>query len=1007
MDQAAGTRVIIIGWKSADWDRITPLLDAGDLPNLARLVEEGVAGRLVTGGPLWGGMIFNSLATGKWPDKHGVVGDLDIAANGSIRSADSSSRRAKAFWEILSQDDRRCHVVNFPATGPAEEIDGVFATPELFRHVRKSSQRLPELPLDQISPAEAGEQLADRIVGLDEIDSETMATFVPGFRQLPRGDKRLTDIAIALAQTRSVHAVAARLADQDDWDVLSLALPLIDVLSRRFGQYQDPPAWVDPKDAAIFGHVVHAALRFCDRLLGRMIRAADDRTVILLHSVRSLLPNELRHPPSAGAASSPEAVYHGYGVFALWGAGIRQDELIHDVQHVDVCPTVLQLVGVAAGEDMDGRVLTDAFVDDAEPLEPIPSWEDIPPLRPEAGLPLDHWLEIGGLSTPWAESVARGVAGRSAWDLARSLLIAGRGPEGLSLLTRQYWTNPLLTGRSRLMAATLMSEGMPGEALEVMAPIAEAFPDAPTGQFMGGMVAMFNGDTYRALDLFEAAGQTNPPFPQLYYYLGQAYLMTDQPARAIDAYTKSISLAGSFMPAYVGLADAYFRAGDYGQSAAAAGKAVSLRFTLPLCHILLGRALAKAGEDGRAKEAFEQALQLNPNDSRARRALAALSDGDAVELDIPPDAGGEEQSPAGARPRHEASQEAVREARRSVARWQSDVTDAIGAADGRLDDYLAANAKTRGVSPPPPPLSDPTEGMEWVVRPALASDQPVIARMFPDAFTRGDDLSFYLIHPAGTDDVQGGVMMRPKQGGSRIVLTLAVRGPAGSEPDDTARWLMWRLLRAGVVRAAAGGARLVTLTIASTEDKAVLRGCLAQLGFALAYSETTHRMSTEALRDRYLPLAERYHDDEVARDDLRMVELTPALYAGVDGFLREFFPDGAGEPLDKFSSSLSRVILKGGDVIACYVGRQSDADPEVFDVSRLAVRSDVRSQWITAWLLGEGTKVVLSRGYPTVDFCTDEARYPGFIKIARRVGAVQTGVVDTMTLPLVAPWPGA
>ncbi len=1008
MDQAAKTRVILIAWKAAAWDRITPLLDAGELPNLARLVEGGVAGRLATPGPLWDGMIFNSLATGKWPAKHGVAGDRDIAADGSIGIVDSSSRRAKAFWEIASQNGRRCHVVNFPATGPAEAIEGVFVGPELFRHVRNSSQAAFNLPPDQIHPADISETLTDCMVGLDEIDSDTMAGFVQDFRKLPRGDQRLTDIAVALAQTRSVHAVAARLMDQDDWDVLSVSLPLMDVLSRRFGEFLDPPNWVDPKEAKLFGQVVYGAVRFCDRLLGRMIRAADDGTVIMLHSQRSLIPNELRPQPSGGPPPSPEAVYRGEGVFALWGKGVREDELIHDVRHLDICPTVLGLLGVAAGEDMDGRLLVEAFDDPPQPVEPVASWDEIPPLRTEGGRPLEHWLETAGFSEPWAQHGARQAAAQSAWDLARTLLISGRSDEALALLIRQYWTNPLLTGRSRLMAATLMVEGMPSEAVEVMAPIAEAFPNMPTGQFMGGMVAMFEGDTYRALDLFEAAGRTNPPFPQLYYYLGQAYLMTDQPARAIEAYRRSSELNEGFMPVHVGLADAYYRTGDYQQSADAAAKAVSLQFTHPLCHVLLGRALAKLGQDDRARASFEKALELNPDDSRARDALAAMADGDAVELDISPDVDQQQPDAAPAEvrvDRHAAAREAVLEARRGVARWQSDISEAITAADDKLDDYLTANALARGAAPPLAPLVCPADEMEWAIRPALSSDQPVIGRMFPDAYKATPDATIYLIHPAGTDDVQGGVMLRPEYGGRKIVLTVTVRNLTEEGGlNDISEWLMWRLLRAGVARAAIGGAKQVTLMITSRSGQAAIRGCLDRLGFDLTSAETVHRLSTVALRDRYLPLAERYYDEEIGSGDIRMVQLTSAVYGGVDQFFRRFFPDGPGHALNMFAASLSRVILKGDEVIGAYVGREADDNAEVFQVARLAMREDEQRQWLTAWLLGEGTKAIAAAGYPIIDFCTDESRYPVFIKIARRVGAEQIGTSDTMTLPLVAPW---
>jgi predicted AlkP superfamily phosphohydrolase/phosphomutase len=37
-------RVLIVGWDGADWEILDPLLAAGDLPNLAKLIARGQRG---------------------------------------------------------------------------------------------------------------------------------------------------------------------------------------------------------------------------------------------------------------------------------------------------------------------------------------------------------------------------------------------------------------------------------------------------------------------------------------------------------------------------------------------------------------------------------------------------------------------------------------------------------------------------------------------------------------------------------------------------------------------------------------------------------------------------------------------------------------------------------------------------------------------------------------------------------------------------------------------------
>ena len=43
---SAPRRVLLVGWDSADWKVITPLMDEGKMPHVQQLVEGGVMGNL-------------------------------------------------------------------------------------------------------------------------------------------------------------------------------------------------------------------------------------------------------------------------------------------------------------------------------------------------------------------------------------------------------------------------------------------------------------------------------------------------------------------------------------------------------------------------------------------------------------------------------------------------------------------------------------------------------------------------------------------------------------------------------------------------------------------------------------------------------------------------------------------------------------------------------------------------------------------------------------------------
>jgi arylsulfatase A-like enzyme len=74
----AKRRLLLLGWDAADWKVIQPLVDAGQMPNLARLLERGVMGNHASLQPMLSPMLWTSIATGKRPSKHGVHGFSEV-----------------------------------------------------------------------------------------------------------------------------------------------------------------------------------------------------------------------------------------------------------------------------------------------------------------------------------------------------------------------------------------------------------------------------------------------------------------------------------------------------------------------------------------------------------------------------------------------------------------------------------------------------------------------------------------------------------------------------------------------------------------------------------------------------------------------------------------------------------------------------------------------------------------------------------------------------------------
>src|SRR5262245_13441171 len=105
MTSRLAQKVLLVGWDAADWQVILPLVRAGQMPAVQRLLEQGVRGNLTTLAPILSPLLWTTIATGKRADKHGILGFVEPdPVAGGIRPVSSTSRKCKAIWNILTQE---------------------------------------------------------------------------------------------------------------------------------------------------------------------------------------------------------------------------------------------------------------------------------------------------------------------------------------------------------------------------------------------------------------------------------------------------------------------------------------------------------------------------------------------------------------------------------------------------------------------------------------------------------------------------------------------------------------------------------------------------------------------------------------------------------------------------------------------------------------------------------------------------------------------------------------
>jgi predicted AlkP superfamily phosphohydrolase/phosphomutase len=67
-------KVMVLSVNGAEWDIIKPLLVRGELPNLAKVIEHGVAGKLRTTAAPVCPKVYSSIFTSTPTMEHGITG---------------------------------------------------------------------------------------------------------------------------------------------------------------------------------------------------------------------------------------------------------------------------------------------------------------------------------------------------------------------------------------------------------------------------------------------------------------------------------------------------------------------------------------------------------------------------------------------------------------------------------------------------------------------------------------------------------------------------------------------------------------------------------------------------------------------------------------------------------------------------------------------------------------------------------------------------------------------
>lgn len=637
-----GRKLLLIGWDAADWKVIHPLLDGGAMPNLRRVIEGGVMADLATLQPVLSPMLWNSIATGQRAERHGILGFTEVdEATGTVRPVSSLSRRVKALWNILGQVGCRTHVFNWFASHPAEPVNGICVTDAFARHFPAPEAPFPLLP-GTVHPAEQAPAFEALRLRPEEVDSSILQLFVPRAAEVDQAqDRRLVQIAKAVAETICVHNAVTHVLEHEPWDFVAAYFPGIDHFSHGFMNFHPPRMdWVPERLFELYREVVAGAYRFHDLLLGRLLQLAGPGATLVLLSDHGFHSDHLRPRQLPRTPMGPTAQHRSHGILAMAGPGLKQDVRMDGCGLLGIAPTVLTLFGLPAGQDMPGRVFAEAF--ETPPVrERIPTWEAVSGPHPDGrhapgtaygleeqqghGL-IEQFVALGYLD-PVGNDRARAATQtrqEQSWTLIQAHIAAGEHAAAAELLLPLVSQRPERGDFVLALAECLARIQSVAAAETLIESLLADRPGWPAAQHLRGSVHLMRREFGLAVSRFEEAAQAGFDSPALQLQIGHAFYRMKQYLRARRAFDRAATLDPHEASAHLGLAGCALFEGRFAEAVDHALDAVARQHTLIPAHLTLGLALERLGRDEDARQTYRALLALQPGAGFARWRLGKL-----------------------------------------------------------------------------------------------------------------------------------------------------------------------------------------------------------------------------------------------------------------------------------------------------------------------------------------------------------------------------------------------
>jgi hypothetical protein len=365
--------LIVVGIDGATWDVIDPMIAAGELPNFARLKQQGAWGPLITVGPQVSPVVWTTFATGHFGRQHGILDFVYPYEPGPKRPVQSTERQLPALWNLASDAGLSVAVTGYFVTYPAEQINGAMVS-----YTSPQKQPGTDYPADVLEPIRPQ---------LDTIRSEEKSALWSRFLPWDFDPSKPPDASDPVAEAfrmvsgrverRILHAEYNRRASlflaKQPFDLFISYFALVDFASHSLWKYYDDSDFeqpADPETKRLLGQVIPESYRYMDNYLGELLDTLPDDVNLVIVSDHGFGSATGRFRVRGENRHRLNGNHRPNGLFIAAGPDFRPGRL-DGMTIIDVFPLLAYLAGLPVADDLpadlDLRLITDQRLTAAPP----------------------------------------------------------------------------------------------------------------------------------------------------------------------------------------------------------------------------------------------------------------------------------------------------------------------------------------------------------------------------------------------------------------------------------------------------------------------------------------------------------------------------------------------------------------------------------------------------------------------------------------------------------------